>query len=135
MIEIDEFDKNERQIFNYGHTFAHAIETITDYEIPHGIAVAFGMDIANYISMKFCYTTEYFYKETHDFLKIIYDGYSLSCIELNEYLKILSKDKKNKGNELGLILTHGYGSVFKEFTKLDEKLKMYLNKYLKGEWK
>ena len=51
-IEIDEFDKNERLVLNYGHTFGHAIETMTNYEIPHGIAVCMGMDIANYISMK-----------------------------------------------------------------------------------
>ena len=50
--EIDEFDKNERQVFNYGHSFGHAIESLTNYEIPHGIAVAFGMDISNFISVK-----------------------------------------------------------------------------------
>ena len=26
-IEIDEFDQNERQVFNYGHSFGHAIES------------------------------------------------------------------------------------------------------------
>ena len=35
-IEIDEYDKNERQIFNYGHSFGHAIESLTNYSIPHG---------------------------------------------------------------------------------------------------
>ena len=51
-IEIDEFDQQERQVFNYGHSFGHAIESLTNYKIPHGIAVSFGMDIANYISVK-----------------------------------------------------------------------------------
>src|SRR4029079_9979987 len=51
-IEIDEFDKKERQVFNYGHTFGHAIESLTDYRIPHGIAVSYGMDMANFISVK-----------------------------------------------------------------------------------
>ena len=51
-IEIDEFDQNKRQIFNYGHSFGHAIESLTNYAVPHGIAVSFGMDIANYISVK-----------------------------------------------------------------------------------
>ena len=51
-VEIDEFDQNERQIFNYGHSFGHAIESMTHYNIPHGIAVSFGMDIANFISLK-----------------------------------------------------------------------------------
>ena len=39
-IEIDEFDRNERQVFNYGHSFGHAMESLTNYEMPHGIAVS-----------------------------------------------------------------------------------------------
>jgi len=50
IIEIDEFDKGERILLNFAHTFGHAIETVTQYEIPHGIAVAIGMNIANRIS-------------------------------------------------------------------------------------
>ena len=50
VIETDEFDKSERNKFNYGHTFGHAIETSSNYVIKHGQAVTVGMDIANYIS-------------------------------------------------------------------------------------
>lgn len=42
-IEIDEFDKNERLLLNFGHTFGHAIEGATHYAIPHGIAVGLGI--------------------------------------------------------------------------------------------
>lgn len=42
-IEIDEFDANERQLLNFGHTFGHAIEGSSSYGVPHGIAVGFGM--------------------------------------------------------------------------------------------
>ena len=51
LIEIDEFDTGLRNIMNYGHSFGHAIETATNYEIPHGIAVTIGMDIANYFAV------------------------------------------------------------------------------------
>ena len=51
-IEIDEYDKNERQVFNYGHSFGHAIESLTNYGIPHGIAISVGMDMSNFVSMK-----------------------------------------------------------------------------------
>ena len=37
---------------NYGHSFGHAIESATNYSIPHGIAVTIGMDIANYVASK-----------------------------------------------------------------------------------
>lgn len=42
-VEIDEFDKKERLLLNFGHTFAHALESATAFRIPHGIAVAYGM--------------------------------------------------------------------------------------------
>ena len=37
-----------RLILNYGHSFGHAIEKITNFKIPHGLAVAHGMNMANF---------------------------------------------------------------------------------------
>jgi 3-dehydroquinate synthase len=42
-IEIDEFDKKERQLLNFGHTYAHALESATNFALPHGVAVAVGV--------------------------------------------------------------------------------------------
>jgi 3-dehydroquinate synthase len=41
-IEVDEFDKRERQLLNFGHTVGHALESATNFRIPHGIAVGIG---------------------------------------------------------------------------------------------
>ena len=50
-IEIDEFDKHERLILNYGHTFGHAIEAYNKYKnLSHGAAITLGMIIASKIS-------------------------------------------------------------------------------------
>lgn len=38
----DEFDRGQRQLLNLGHTLAHGIEALTEYETPHGYAVAAG---------------------------------------------------------------------------------------------
>lgn len=45
VVEKDERDTGIRQILNFGHTFAHAVEKLSDYEISHGSAVAMGMAI------------------------------------------------------------------------------------------
>jgi 3-dehydroquinate synthase len=45
-IEIDEFDQKERLLLNFGHTFGHAIESSTNFEVHHGIGVGAGMLIA-----------------------------------------------------------------------------------------
>ena len=42
-IEIDEFDKKERLLLNFGHTFGHALEGASHYGIPHGIGVGLGI--------------------------------------------------------------------------------------------
>jgi len=45
-VEEDEFDSGIRQLLNFGHTFAHAIESATHYRIQHGLAVGVGMMMA-----------------------------------------------------------------------------------------
>lgn len=48
----DEREGNLRQILNYGHTFAHVIEKMSDYRVSHGEAVATGMRIAGELGVK-----------------------------------------------------------------------------------
>lgn len=132
-IEIDEFDQNERQIFNYGHSFGHAIESLTNYTVPHGIAVSFGMDIANYVSVKRNFLDNAVRLEIRDLLKRIWAGYDIANIDIDKFAKALSKDKKNVGNELRLILCKGYGRVFKTAQKLDDEFKGWLREYFDKE--
>lgn len=42
-IEVDEFDRAERLLLNFGHSFGHAIESATHYDLNHGVAVGVGM--------------------------------------------------------------------------------------------
>jgi 3-dehydroquinate synthase len=43
VVRIDEKEQGERALLNFGHTFAHAIETDSDHQVKHGYAVATGM--------------------------------------------------------------------------------------------
>jgi len=110
-IERDEFDRGERLLLNYGHSFGHAIESLTNYTIPHGIAVSYGMDIANYISVKLGFIKEDEYFEIQDQLKKIWAGTSIRNLNVNDFEKALSRDKKNIGNTYQLILTKGIGNM------------------------
>ena len=42
----DPMEHGERAILNLGHTFAHALEAASDYQLPHGEAVALGLTAA-----------------------------------------------------------------------------------------
>ena len=52
VVAVDEREDGVRAILNYGHTFGHAIETLTRYEYLHGEAVAIGMVMATDLSMR-----------------------------------------------------------------------------------
>ncbi len=131
--EIDEFDKNERQVFNYGHSFGHAIESLTNYEIPHGIAVAFGMDISNFISVKLGYIDKNTRHEIRNLLCEIWKGYQIRHLSVEKMINVLSKDKKNVGNKLGLILNKGYGKIFKSILEVDDQFTNWLSEYFENE--
>ncbi len=134
-IEIDEYDKNERQVFNYGHSFGHAIESLTNYKIPHGIAVSFGMDMSNFVSMKKGYITSVVRNNSRELFQLIWNGYTAQVkdLDIDTFLNALSKDKKNKGKLLGLILKKGYGKVFKDFTENDIVFRSWMEDYFSNE--
>ena len=112
MIEIDEFDVGPRRVFNYGHSFGHAIESITNYEVPHGIAVSIGMDMANYVSMQLGYINLDQKEEMREVLSKIYDKDIIKTLDIDALMNSLKTDKKNVGSSLGLILTRGLGNMF-----------------------
>lgn len=129
-IEVDEFDRNERLVFNYGHTFGHAIESITNYKIPHGVAVSFGMDMANYISIKKGYINEETFLHAQRVFKTIWNGYDIKEIKIEELMAAMAKDKKNKNGSLGLILTKGWGKMFKDMTEPDNTFISWIIEYM-----
>ncbi len=130
IIEQDEFDKNVRNVMNYGHTFGHAIESATQYQIPHGVAVTMGMDMANFLAseVQLC-RTEYF-DNMHETLRINFSEFAKQEIPLDAFITAIAKDKKNKGkNQLGLILPDRTGMLKKTFLENNELFKHSCQKY------
>lgn len=125
-IEVDELDTGVRNIFNYGHTFGHGIETLTNYAINHGQAVTLGMDMANFISWKLGLIDEKVYAAMKGFLEKNMPLFKITKGNIDRYLQILSKDKKNVGGDLVCILTRGPGSMHKQQIPLDNYLRQLL---------
>ncbi len=50
VVEFDEFELDIRRSMNYGHSFGHALEALTDYRIPHGVGVTIGILVENEIA-------------------------------------------------------------------------------------
>jgi len=111
IIEKDEFDKGLRLILNYGHSFGHAIEKLTSHQIPHGLAVAHGINIANFFSYKLRLMKYDEFKQIEKTLKKIVDLKQIDNIKVTKFVKILKQDKKNLRNNFKLILSKGVGKM------------------------
>lgn len=128
-IEIDEFDKDIRNVMNYGHSFGHAIEAATNYKIPHGIAVSIGMDMANYIAAELGISTWHFFNAMHNVLEKNYTLFSDIEINLDLMLTALNKDKKNSNTQLKLILPDKNGKIFIGLYNNDKNFRIALTNY------
>ena len=121
IIEIDEFDNNERKILNYGHTFGHAIESTTNYFIPHGIAVLLGMYIINKL-----FYDDKFHVIDNLILNMLNPKFLKINFDYNTFINHVSNDKKNKGNEICFILVEDLGNskiVYYKKNLFEKKLK------------
>jgi 3-dehydroquinate synthase len=108
IIQIDEFDKKERKFLNFGHTFGHALESTSNYNIPHGTAVLFGILIANKVSNFLGLLS--LNKESQLF-DLIYPYIKHQEIEedwfnFDSLISIIKHDKKNTGTINMVLLTN-----------------------------
>ena len=100
ILSRDEFDKGERRFLNYGHTFGHALETSSENQLPHGLAVILGCMIATRIAYLSGYNVE-------NFDQIINKGIELfrasniviesEWFDFDTLLEITKSDKKSTG--------------------------------------
>ena len=131
-VERDEFDQGPRNVFNYGHSFGHAIESLTKYAVPHGIAVSIGMDIANYISVKLGYISPTLRERMRTLLRKNWGETLLTGIQLDDFINALKKDKKAVGSEIHVILTKGLGQMFKTPLPMTQEVTDWLSQYFES---
>ena len=107
IIQIDEFDKNERKFLNFGHTFGHALESTSNYNIPHGTAVLFGILIANKVSNFLGLLSLNKESELFDLIYpyIKHQKIKEDWFNFNDLISIIKHDKKNTGTINMVLLT------------------------------
>jgi 3-dehydroquinate synthase len=132
-IETDEFDRGVRNILNYGHTFGHALESLTHFEVQHGIAVGVGMDIANWIARCLGHCTQESYVEMHDCLK---RSFSISISRLpkpENFFEKIKRDKKAASGSIRMALPEHIGKVMLVPVRIDDWLLSVLEEYFKTQ--
>ena len=134
-VEIDEFDKNERRLLNFGHSFGHALEGASNFSISHGVAVALGMLAAvNFSSTieiervrKLSIYCGKLLAPTSDHLSNI-----AKDIDWKEFQNLISLDKKNSYGKIHLILPDNKGHLVEKVFERDAETKGELEDSMKA---
>lgn len=117
----DELESGERAYLNYGHTFAHALEQVTNFSrFAHGEAVYIGLIAATWLSAE-CgamVDVERLLKY-RDLFELDTSGLES---KIDELIEVMHRDKKMTTNSLKIILLDSFGSpkivTFSDYTLL-----------------
>ena len=112
VVAEDEKEHGARANLNYGHTFGHAIEAVTNYEtFLHGEAIALGMIAAGALSKELGLVDDDFIAEQ----RAIFTAYGLpvtwSALPTDAVLHAMKKDKKVQAGTLKFIVADRIGHV------------------------
>lgn len=112
VVEQDETEESIRAILNYGHTFGHALEALTNYKnYVHGEAVAIGMVIAADVSLGLGKLDS----ADRDRIETLVSTYGLPVkypeINIDDIIESMGHDKKVKAGKVRYILPDKIGRV------------------------
>ncbi|MBK8301995.1 MAG: 3-dehydroquinate synthase [Chloracidobacterium sp.] len=103
-------DAKSRKILNFGHTLAHALETVTDYKyLRHGEAVGYGILFAAELSKSLALTGEKDIKLLYDVVHRVGVLPPLANIDSQEVFEAFRFDKKHLSGSLQIVLLKGIG--------------------------
>jgi 3-dehydroquinate synthase len=117
-IEIDEFDRAERLLLNFGHTFGHALEAASGFAVSHGIAVGLGMLAALHLGKALDPDKDqprYIEQFRDHVIELIssVDGLDavLANVEVPALMDAFESDKKHRRDQYAVIVISGDGKV------------------------
>lgn len=121
-VQADERESGVRRYLNLGHTFAHALESITNYQLPHGIAVMYGL----------CFVHELvpFAQSPYQFLSRF--GYPSVRLEQHDFARlynIMQSDKKASHGSVRFVVPNGQGYELVSYD--EEQLRIAYHQFLK----
>ncbi len=128
IVAVDEKDTGVRQLLNFGHTPAHSIELLSDFNISHGSAVAIGMVIMTRAAIKAGLCEE----EAEETLLSLLKKYSLptKLVFSSEEISSAAKgDKKRSGENINLVIPEKAGKCVLKQMPVKE-----LQTFISGAW-
>ena len=105
VVASDEREGGRRALLNYGHTLAHAIETVGDHDLRHGEAVAIGLVFASELARELGRIDDAAVAEH----RRVVAGYDLPLdvppdLATDDLVSVMGRDKKVLGDGLTFVL-------------------------------
>ncbi|WP_221389740.1 3-dehydroquinate synthase [Dyadobacter sp. NIV53] len=115
VVEQDPTEKGLRKILNFGHTLGHAVETHflskpAIQRLYHGEAIAVGMIMESYLSLKKGMINSELLSQIEEFIFATYGRVQIAAEDIEAILALTRQDKKNRGSEIRFSLLTGAGS-------------------------
>lgn len=110
-MQDDEFDTGKRNLLNFGHCFGHAVESTSEFAIPHGQAVIVGMLFANIVAKNRNLINADLFNELQSQVLIpaLTTRPTQSQLNTDDIVAAMQMDKKRTGEGLVLVmLTDGF---------------------------
>ena len=112
VVEADERESGIRALLNYGHTFGHAVELLSDFKIGHGEGVAIGMCCAGELAAR----TGHWKREEAERQKRAIAALGLPTAlpahcTVPAMLEAMRRDKKNRDGAITLVLPRKIGAA------------------------
>ena len=103
-------DKHSRQILNFGHTVAHALEAVTDFRrFRHGEAVGLGMLVAAEISVRTGLLNVLELERLRAAIRAAGRLPRADNLDVREVIGAIGKDKKSRGGRVRWVLLERIG--------------------------
>ena len=129
VVEQDEKDLGLRAILNYGHTVGHAIESVSDFKVEHGAAVAMGMLAAARISNKMGVLNKAELLRLQSLIERAGLSTAMPKLEIKEMLQAITHDKKVLEGKVRFILPQSLGKVF-----ITDEVSLSLVEQILADW-
>lgn len=108
----DERESGRRAILNAGHTVAHALEQVSNYELPHGEAVALGLVVECELAEQLGIAAPGLRRRVAGLLGRLGLPERLPrTLERSAVLGSMASDKKNRGSRVHFALPQGLGEM------------------------
>lgn len=112
VVQADEKEQHERATLNFGHTFGHAIEILSQYELLHGFAVALGILVEAKLSELLGILPPEDYAQIESTLaELGIRGNQLKYFDIDTIIQHTQLDKKAKAGKARYVLLKTIGCV------------------------